>query len=156
MRNLFLSTILIDAKTMPNGHHTYNNSHSLLKKLILHLQHAADACRSGGEGMKPFNASVQWGIVLLQDAIARVQSFIELLQSRKVQDAMGRWITSKSESLVDKMMMNCYKIKTERMKRYGWIRLSWITESGNEQIGLRWKVVHLTKTFVAYLLNKPQ
>ena len=106
--------------------------------------------------MKPFSASVQWGIVLLQDAIARVQSFIELLQSRKVQDAMGRWITSKSESLVDKMMMNCYKIKTERMKRYGWIRLSWITESGNEQIGLRWKVVHLTKTFVAYLLNKPQ
>ena len=106
--------------------------------------------------MKPFSASVQWGIVLLQNANARVQSFIELLQRGNAHDAMRRWITSKSESLVDKMMMNCYKIKTERMKRYGWIRLSWITESGNEQIGLRWKVVHLTKTFVAYLLNKPQ
>ena len=154
MRNLFLSTVLIDAKTMPNGHHTWNNSRFRLKRLILLLRYAADACRSGGEEMKPFSASVQWGIVLLQDAIARVQSFIELLQSGNAHDAMGRWITSKSESLVDKMMMNCYKIKTERMERYGWIRWSWITGSGNEQIGLRWNVIHLTKTFVAYWISE--
>ena len=46
--------------------------------------------------------------------------------------------------------------KTERMKRYGWIKWSWIIGSGNEQIGLRGNVVLFTKTFVAYLLNKPQ
>ena len=118
--------------------------------MICHLQYAADACHSGGEEMKPFSASVQWGIVLLQDAIAHVQSFIELLQRGNAHDAMGRWITSKSESFVDKMMMNCYKIKIERMKRHDWIRWSWITESGNEQFGLRWNVVHFTKTFVIY------
>ena len=54
------------------------------------------------------------------------------------------------------MMMNCYKIKTERMKRHGWIRWSWITGSRNEQIGLRWNVIHFTRTFAAYLLIKPQ
>ena len=113
---LFLSTVLIDAKTMPNGRHTWNNSRFRLKKLILHLQYATDACRSGGEGMKPFSASVPWDIVLLQDAIARVQSFIELLQRGNAHDAMGRWITSKSESLVDKMMMNCYKIRPKGWK----------------------------------------
>ena len=52
----------------------------------------------------------------------------------------------------DELLQN----KTERMKRYGWIRWSWIIGSGNEQIGLRGNVVLFTKTFVAYLLIKPQ
>ena len=66
--------------------------------------------------MKPFSASVQWGIVLLQNAIARVQSFIELLQSENAHDTMGRWITSKRESFVDKIMMNWYKIRPKGWK----------------------------------------
>ena len=74
---------------MPNGHHTWNNSRFRLKRLILLLQYAADACHSGGEGIKPFSASVQLGIVLLQDAIARVQLFIELLKKKNAHDAMG-------------------------------------------------------------------
>ena len=101
---------------MPNGHHTQNNSRFRLKKLILHLQHAAYACRSGGEGIKPFSASVPWGIVLLQDAIARVQLFIELLQSRNAHDAMGWWTTTKRKSFVDKMMMKFYKIRPKGWK----------------------------------------
>ena len=137
-----------------NAHHIYNICHFRLKRLICHLQYAADACRSGGEEIRSFSASVQWGIVLLQNAIAGVQSFIELLQSGNAHDTIGRWITSKRESLIDKMMMNCYKIKTERMERYGWIRWSWITGSGNEQIGLRWNVIHLTKTIVAYWISE--
>ena len=84
--------------------------------MIYHLQQAADACHSGGDVIKPFSASVPWGIVLLQDAIARVQSFIELLQSGNAHDAMGRWTTTKRESLVDKMMMNCYKIRPKGWK----------------------------------------
>ena len=84
--------------------------------MICHLQYATDACLSGGEEMKPFSASVQWGIVLLQNAIAGVQSFIELLQSGNAHDTIGRWITSKRESLVDKMMMNCYKIRPKGWK----------------------------------------
>ena len=84
--------------------------------------------------------------------------------------AIIHWTTSKWKSTGRNGKMNyfkkrivCWQVndelvqnKTERMKRYGWIRWSWITGSGNEQIGLRWNVIHLTKTFVAYLLNKPQ
>ena len=84
--------------------------------MICHLRYAADACHSGEEVINPISASVQWGIVLLQDAIARVQSFIELLQSGNAHDAMERWITTKRESIVDKMMMNCYKIRPKGWK----------------------------------------
>ena len=84
--------------------------------------------------------------------------------------AIIHWTTSKWKCTWRNGKMNHYKKriacwqdddevlqnKTERMKRYGWIKWSWIIGSGNEQIGLRGNVVLFTKTFVAYLLIKPQ
>ena len=82
--------------------------------------------------------------------------------------AIIHWTTSKWKCTWRNGIMNHYKKriacwqdddevlqnKTERMERHGWIRWSWITESGNKQIGLRWNVIHLTKTFVAYWISE--
>ena len=82
--------------------------------------------------------------------------------------AIIHWTTSKWKCTWRNGKMNYYKKriacwqdddevlqnKTERMERYGWIRWSWITGSGNEQIGLRWNVIHLTKTFVVYWISE--
>ena len=82
--------------------------------------------------------------------------------------AIIHWTTSKWKCTWRNGKMNYFKIriacwqdddellqnKTERMERDGWIRWSWITGSGNEQIGLRWNVIHLTKTFVAYWISE--